>query len=841
MAQPDLAEELKLSTSIGDFSLREVVHYPNGGSSSFYEYESIAIIVDDGICDCPEGQGAFDYSQITSKQNEYVARNKQVYRFLREDIGEAEAFLGPASKARDSLSRRVADRAEAIDPSPLELAFEDHFCNVYGSDSARYLQREYAIVDLEGSQRFLDYVIRTDDGLLAVEENGVSFHHPQIIGKDRYRAQLLKQNSCEYEGIKLFRFSSEDCRFADRFEDDIRSYFGKTTDGFIDTGIVASRGVKLYEHQEGALEEMELRREKGDKCFLAVFPTASGKSKIVEEDLARFAPTRAGFKALIMAPSRQIVADWKGRLDKSLPQYSDDILVCTYAYITRHYLEYGPGYFNYIVVDEAHHAVAPVLKRTIQYFDPEFSVGLTATDQRPDKKGLEAVFGAYRVGLSLPEAMDKGIVATANVYRVETNVDLSQVRINGKDYVNADLERTIRVNSRNELIVDVILDYFMQGDAGKRQGVVFCVNVKHTEEMARLLNEAGVPTKAINGKKSGGESPEEIMEKFRRGEIRFLCSCQMINEGWDYPELGILVMARPTISRVLYLQQLGRGLRKTSTKSNVIVVDVVDEYAAAVVPCSMHTIFQNPCYVPFGDIMKRDYKEGEWVEVEGIRERIERIVEIDVLSFAERYEGYLSVEQVAREFFVSTDTVSSWIKRRRIEPTASFSFGSKAVHMFSPEDVEAIRERLGIPVHNDETIKDDFFAFLGERDYSLSYKMVFLTSFIDHMDRATGGALIEDVLDDYIAFYNGRVEQGLPVDRETCPYSEETLRDRKYIKRNMLANPFEKFERKRFLYYSKDLGIISMNHALQARLGESDFRAIREQMQEDLLEYYAKL
>lgn len=192
--------------------------------------------------------------------------------------------------------------------------------------------------------------------------------------------------------------------------------------------------------------------------------------------------------------------------------------------------------------------------------------------------------------------------------------------------------------------------------------------------------------------------------------------------------------------------RLAAACEKTSTKSNVIVVDVVDEYAAAVVPCSMHTIFQNPCYVPFGDITRRDYKLGGWIEVDGIRERVERIVEIDALSFAEKYEGYLSVEQLAREFFVNTDTVGGWIKKGRIEPTVSFSFGSKAVHMFSPEDAEAIRERMGIPVHNDETIRDDFFDFLEERDYSLSYKMVFPTSFVDHMDPATGGASIEDVL-----------------------------------------------------------------------------------------------
>ena len=128
---------------------------------------------------------------------------------------------------------------------------------------------------------------------------------------------------------------------------------------------------------------------------------------------------------------------------------------------------------------EAHHAVAPVLKRVIQYFDTDFTIGLTATDQRPDRKKLETVFGTYSTSLSLKEAMEKGIVAKANVYRIETNIDLSKVRFNGKDYVNADLEKKIRVTSRNELIVDVLKEYFTEGEAGKRQGIVFCVNVSH--------------------------------------------------------------------------------------------------------------------------------------------------------------------------------------------------------------------------------------------------------------------------------------------------------------------------------------------------------------------------
>ena len=87
----------------------------------------------------------------------------------------------------------------------------------------------------------------------------------------------------------------------------------------------------------------------------------------------------------------------------------------------------------------------------------------------------------------------------------------------------------------------------------------------------------------------------------------------------------------------------------------------------------------------------------------------------------------------------------------------------------------------------------------------------------------TGAARIDDVLDGYIAFYADRVERGLVVDRAGCPYTADTLRDRAFVRRNMPTNPFEKFERKRFLYYSKDLGQISMNHALLSRLSVEDF------------------
>lgn len=820
---------------VESLSAKEIVEYPNGGKSYYYVTGRTVIIVDEGICKCDAKDEVFTYTLITDKQNYYMHRYDKVYRFLAEDRDIVENVVrGAKAHADIDFTIRVANREENADASPLELLFERNFTNVYGMNALKYLWKEYGVVDTQGHNYFLDYYVRTGDGGIAVEENGVSYHHPQIIGLERYRKQLQKQNTCTQWGIKLYRFSTEDCQFESRIEDDIRTFFGEDVSQFQENGLLIDRPVELYDHQVATLQDIEQKRKEGIKTFLIVFPTASGKSKIVEEDIRAFASGKSNFKALVLAPNTNIVKDWHRRIEESLKEYRSNIEVNTFAHIVRNYTNISPNEYSYIVIDEAHHVVAPMLKRVIQYFTPLFMVGLTATDQRPDKKKLESVFGSYKTGLSLIQAMEEGIVAQANVYRIETNIDLSHVRFNGKDYINADLEKSIRVTSRNELIVNVLQEYFCEGEVANRQGIIFCVNTKHTVEMEKLLNEAGISAKSYTGQT---KNAEKVMADFKTKKIRFLCACNMISEGWDYPELGILVMARPTLSKVLYLQQIGRGLRKTDVKKNVFVIDVVDEYGAMARPCSMHSIFQNAMYVPFGNIACRNYSVGDMIEMDGLQERVERIVEIDVTSFEDKYGDYLSQEQLAREFYVSTGTITSWIKKGKIQPTVTYPFGSKQIYLFSPEDAKRIRQELEIPEHNEETMKQDFFDFLEERDYSLSYKMPFMLSFLKNVN-SIGDANIEEVLNDYIAFYEDRIERGLPVDRSTCPYNAETLKDRKLIKSNMLTNPFEKFERKRFLYHSKDLGVISMNHALFARMEEVDFERVKEQMEEDLRNYY---
>lgn len=762
---------------------------------------------------------------------------QKVWRFLQEEIDESILYEKADEEQKDFYLKNNLNREDFSDSSPLEYDFEEKFTDVYGPQSIKFLNKEYSLSDYEGNTYFLDYLIQKDSELLAVEENGIQYHHPQIIGQKRYAKQLKKQNTCTAWRIKLFRFSTEDCKIENRIQDSIRTYFGSDSSHFKEKGLLANRKITLYEHQKLTLEEIKKERQKGTKSFLVVFPTASGKSKIIEEDIKIFANQTKNFSALILTPNTNIISDWKERIQKNLYELKSKITVCTFNAISRNYSSYRPENFSYIVVDEAHHAVAPVLKRVIQYFTPDFLIGLTATDQRPDKKKLEDIFGSYRTSLSLEEAMNKKIIAKANVFRIETNIDLSKIRINGKDYVNADLEKSIRVTSRNDLIADVIEKYFSDGKLKDVQGVIFCVNTEHTKEIAKILQNRNITANAYSRRE---RNCDKIMQDFKEKKIRFLCSCNMISEGWDYPELKILIMARPTLSKVLYLQQIGRGLRKTATKENVFIIDVVDQYGPLAMPCSMHSIFQNQFYVPFGDITKRSYKIGDFITIDGLSEHIEKITEVNISDFSQKYDGYFSAEQVAQDFFISTETITNWIKTKKILPTVTFSFGSKKIALFSPEDVEKIRAQMKIQKHDESTIYKDFFDFLEQRDYTFSYKMPFLLSFLKNVNQI-GEAKIDNILNDFTNFYKNRLFQNLTIERKNCPFTKEYLNDNSKMKQNMLSNPFEKFERKRFMYYSKDLNIISMNPFLFEKLDEPSNNKIKKQMTEDLENYFKNI
>lgn len=785
----------------------------------------------------------FEYRLYTTFQNSIVSQGLPVYRLLAEDVvSEASAWVNrdidfPATYAS------AQDRSLHVsDSSMLEDFFEERFCEVYGKNARMYLVREYPIPSLHGSTYSLDYVVEYLDGSkVAVEENGLAYHHPQLIGKGRYRKQLEKQNICFLLGIRLYRFTTLDCSHSQLVDDQIRHYFGEKH-RFRPAGMMVNRSFQLYEHQVNAIEGIRRMRENvpAPHALLTVLPTATGKSRIVEEDLALYLAENPLAHILIVGPTHRVSEDWLYRMKTlfaSQPitigsDLSYQIVVGTYHLLWRAASELDPKAFSYLVVDEAHHAVAPVIRRSLQYFEPDFLIGLTATPHRLDRKRLEEVFGTFRSPMDLTQAIEQGIVANVRAYRIETNLNLSSVRFNGKDYLNADLERTLVVDSRNRLIADVLKHYFTDG----QKGLVFCVNVEHTKQMASLLREIGLKAQAVDGKT---RDVDAIVHEFRFGTLQYLCCCNLLTEGWDVPEVEVLVMARPTISKVLYLQQLGRGLRKQGSKQELYVIDVVDQYGSLARPWSAHALFGLPFYVPFG-LVTKTYQEGESIQVLGLSETVRALIPIDITTFEQMYEGYLDEEQAARELYIGTQTLRTWILKGSVKADMSLRLGSRTIFYFHPDSLSIIRDSKQLGLHTDDTLKEDFQVFIDEKNYTFSFKMVFLKSFLSSMDQH-GEAKLDNVLASYRSFYMRRLDASLPVDRQNCIYTRDFLADTPALKRNMLANPFEKFERKRFVQYVKDLGLIALNPLLFQALSSQEIKEVIALMDSHLQEYYQDL
>ena len=147
--------------------------------------------------------------------------------------------------------------------------------------------------------------------------------------------------------------------------------------------------------------------------------------------------------------------------------------------------------------------------------------------------------------------------------------------------------------------------------------------------MSALLNKHGIKAAAVHGKE------RSALKEYQRGDIQFLCACDLLNEGWDAPQTSVIVMARPTMSKVLYTQQLGRGTRNHPGKEALYVIDVVDSYSSALQPWSVHNLFNFGMYQPFGDLVKS--VEGtlnhELIVLDGLWETERRLEPINIFNF----------------------------------------------------------------------------------------------------------------------------------------------------------------------------------------------------------------
>lgn len=240
---------------------------------------------------------------------------------------------------------------------------------------------------------------------------------------------------------------------------------------------------------------------------------------------------------------------------------------------------FTPDYFEYIVIDEFHHAVTDQYKRIMEYFRPQFMLGLTATPDRMDGRSIYQLCD-YNVPyqISLKDAVNKGILVPFHYYGIlDETVDYSGIHIVKGKYAEEELTRELTVNRRYELIYRHYMKY------RSRRAMGFCCSRRHAEEMAREFCLRGVPAAAVYSNSEGEYAQErsEAIRKLRDGGIKVIFSVDMFNEGLDISEIDMVMFLRPTESPVVFLQQLGRGLRKSRGKEYLNVLDFIGNYEKA--------------------------------------------------------------------------------------------------------------------------------------------------------------------------------------------------------------------------------------------------------------------
>lgn len=246
-------------------------------------------------------------------------------------------------------------------------------------------------------------------------------------------------------------------------------------------------------------------------------------------------------------------------------------------YLTKEF--FPPDYFDYIIIDEFHHAVNEQYRRIVNYFKPQFLLGLTATPERMDGKNIYEICD-YIVPyeISLKEAINKGVLAPFHYYGIFDETDYSSLRLVKGRYEEKELNRTYIGNEKR---YQLIYKYYMKYRSKRALG--FCCSKKHAEEMAKEFCKRGIPAAAVYSNAAGefSEDREKAVEKLKNGEIRVIFCVDMFNEGVDIAALDMVMFLRPTESPIVFLQQLGRGLRRSKEKEYLNVLDFIGNYEKA--------------------------------------------------------------------------------------------------------------------------------------------------------------------------------------------------------------------------------------------------------------------
>jgi hypothetical protein len=337
---------------------------------------------------------------------------------------------------------------------------------------------------------------------------------------------------------------------------------------------------------------------------------------------------------------------------------------------------------------------------------------------------------------------------------------------------------------------------------------------------------------------------------FREGRLRVLCACDLLNEGWDCPDIEVLLMARPTLSKVIYLQQLGRGTRKAPGKECLVVFDFVDNATRYNQSLSLHRVLGAPQYRPGGLVLApADAMTAEQAAlahgqrptaVVNINLWAKEYEVIDVFNWQEAMAGMISVSEAELELAASEGRLRRAVERGDVQADETLTLGERTYHYFKRERLEEIRLALGLPRVDDQSIRDLFIQFVEAMDMAASYKPVMLLALLGIVDQH-GRARLDEVVSRFRQFYVDRQSAGLMVERASTRMARVSSLGVADVQQVLLQMPFEKFERKKYLRYDRDLAYVRFEPALWHQLKPADLEAIRKICHESIAQYYERL
>ena len=336
--------------------------------------------------------------------------------------------------------------------------------------------------------------------------------------------------------------------------------------------------MQLRPYQEQAFEGVFSEWDKGNRKTLVVMPTGTGKTivfaKIVEECVRR------GYKVLIMAHRGELLDQAADKILKatglrcSVEKAERSCIGEWYRVVVgsvqtlmheSRLRRFSPDFFDAIIIDEAHHSISPSYQTVLQHFDHAQVLGVTATPDRADMKNLGSYFESLAFEYTMPEAIKSGYLVPIKALTVPLKIDISMVGISAGDFKVGEIGTAL--DPYLYQIADEMEKYCMD-----RKTIVFLPLIATSQKFMAILNEHGFVAAEVNG---NSEDRAQVLQNFENGKYNVLCNSMLLTEGYDCPAVDCIIVLRPTKSRPLYAQMVGRGTRLSpeTGKKHLLLID----------------------------------------------------------------------------------------------------------------------------------------------------------------------------------------------------------------------------------------------------------------------------